>query len=154
MSVPWDINVIHIISTSCEKNMELLIPMGHCHPMYCSAMGRVILAYQTENKIDQVIKKSHLKKYTSETKVEIPKIMQSLDEIKKMGYAIVIDELDMGVSSIAAPILDRTRNPVGAISVSASTNRIRDTIGEEKVLTKAIVAAAGRISAKLGFFPK
>ena len=60
-----------------------------------------------------------------------------------MGYAIVIDELDMGVSSIAAPILDRTRNPVGAISVSASTNRIRDTIGEEKVLTKAIVAAAG-----------
>ena len=51
-------------------------------------------------------------------------------------------------------ILDRTRNPVGAISVSASTNRIRDTIGEEKVLTKAIVAAAGRISAKLGFFPK
>lgn len=80
--------------------------------------------------------------------------MQSLDEIKKMGYAIVIDELDMGVSSIAAPILDRTQESVGAISVSASTNRIRDTIGEEKVLTKAIVAAAGRISAKLGFFPK
>lgn len=154
MSVPWNTDVMHIISTSCEKNKELFMPMGHCHPMYCSAMGRVILAYKPEDEVERILRKSDLKKYTNETKVEVPEIMRSLKEIRKSGYAIVIDELDMGVGSIAAPILNRMRDPVGAISVSASEQRIRSTIDEEKALIKAVVTAAGRISAKRGFFPK
>ena len=41
MSVQRDADIVHIISTSCEKNMELLIPMGHRHPVYCSAIRLV-----------------------------------------------------------------------------------------------------------------
>ena len=153
MAVPSDVNVIHLISTSCEKNMELLIPMGHSHPMYCSAMGRAILAFQSDNEIDRILKKSDLRKYTSETKTKVPEIMQSLNKAKKLGYSTVINELDEGTASIASPIFNRKRKPVGAISVSASVRRIqRDN--EEKILAKAVVTTAGRISAKLGYFPK
>ncbi len=154
MSVQRDADIVHIISTSCEKNMELLIPMGHRHPVYCSAMGRAILAFQTENEIDRVLKKSNLKKYTSETKAERTAIMQALKRTKELGYSIVVDELDMGVGSIAAPIFERRRKPVGAISVSASTYRIQDVASDRNSLVKAVVSTAGRISAKLGYYPK
>ncbi len=40
MAVPRGKEVVHLISVCCESTMELLIPMGHCHPMFCSAMGR------------------------------------------------------------------------------------------------------------------
>ena len=154
MSVPQDTDIIHVISVSCEKNMELLIPMGHRHPMYCSAMGRAILAFRPKDEIQRILKKSDLKRYTSETKTGVPEIMQSLKIVRELGYSIVVDELDMGVGSIAAPILNRHRKPVGAISISASRRRIEEVISGDRALLKNVIAVAGRISAKLGYFPK
>ena len=60
MSVPRGVDVVHLISISCESTMELLIPMGHSHPMYCSAMGRAILAYLPEGQVQKILKHSDL----------------------------------------------------------------------------------------------
>lgn len=72
MSVPRGVEVVHLISICCENTMELLIPMGHCHPMYCSAMGRAIMAYQSSGEVQRVLRDSELRKFTPETKVGHP----------------------------------------------------------------------------------
>ena len=115
MSVPRGVEVVHLISICCENTMELLIPMGHCHPMYCSAMGRAIMAYQSSGEVQRVLRDSELRKFTPETKVDIQEIQQELARTRQKGYCIIFDELSENIGSLAVPIFDRNRNPVAAI---------------------------------------
>ena len=73
--------------------MELLIPMGHCHPMYCSAMGRAIMAYQSSGEVQRVLRDSDLKKFTPETKVELQEIQQELARTRQRRSCMIFDEL-------------------------------------------------------------
>lgn len=153
MGVPRGVEVVHLISICCESTMELLIPMGHCHPMYCSAMGRAMLAYMPAVQAQEILKKSELQKYTPDTKIDLREINQELVYTRRSGYCILSDELAQGKGSLAAPIFDRNRAPVGSISVSASAHRLGqpDRVRE---LAKAVITAAGKISGKLGYYPK
>ncbi len=153
MGVPRGTDVVHLISSSCEKTMDLIIPMGHRHPMYCSAMGRAILAYLPASRVQNIIDGSHRIRYAKDTLVDPEDIKQELIKTRKKGYCVLVNELTDGQGSIAAPVFDRNRNPVAAISVSVSESRIRDQ-EQEKVLAKEVVAAATRISSKMGYYPK
>ena len=153
MSVPRGVEVVHLISICCENTMELLIPMGHCHPMYCSAMGRAIMAYQSSGEVQRILRDSELRKYTPETKVDIQEIQQELVRTRQKGYCIIFDELSENIGSLAVPIFDRNRNPVAAISISASAHSLSQP-QRERELAKAVTTAAGKISGKLGYYPK
>ena len=153
MGVPRAVDVVHLISICCESTMELLIPMGHCHPMYCSAMGRAMLAYMPQTEVQKVLKASELQKLTPETKIDLREINQELIHTRQKGYCILFDELAESKSSLAAPIFDRNRNPVAAISVSASAQSLSQP-QRERELAKAVMTAAGKISGKLGYYPK
>lgn len=153
MGVPQKNEVIHLISSCCESTMDLLIPMGHRHPMHCSAMGRVLLAYFPPLKAQEILKSSELQKYTFGTKIDISEINQELIRTRKKGYCALINELTEGTGSLAAPIFDRNRVPVGAISISTSAHSLGQ-VQRERELAKAVTVAAGRISNKLGYYPK
>lgn len=153
MGVPRGTDIVHLISSSCEKTMDLIIPMGHRHPMYCSAMGRAVLAYLPASKVQEIIKRSELLKLSEETKIDPEEIKQELVRTRQKGYCVLINELIDGQGSIAAPIFDRNRNPLAAISVSASENRLCDP-AQEKLLAKHVLAAATRISSKMGYYPR
>lgn len=153
MGVPRGTDVVHLISSSCEKTMDLIIPMGHRHPMYCSAMGRAILAYLPASKVQEIIKNSELLKVSEETKIDPEEIKQELVRTRQKGYCVLVNELIEGQGSIAAPIFDRNRNPVAAVSLSASEHRIREP-EQEKKLAKQILAVATRVSSKMGYYPR
>ena len=152
VGVPRGTQLVHLISSSCENTFNLHIPMGHCHPLYCSAMGRAVLAFMPPGNVHSILKNSTLKKLTPETKTEPEEIMQELRKIRKTGYCILVNELNEGKGSIAAPIFDRNRNPVAAISVSTSERSLAQT-ERVKELTKAVMRASRIISGKLGYFP-
>ena len=118
MSVPRGTDIVHLISISCENTMELLIPMGHSHPMYCSAMGRAILAYLPEGKAQKILKNSDLCKLTPETKTDLWEIKEELARTRQRGYCVLFEELSANKSSLAAPIFDRSREPIAAFSIS------------------------------------
>jgi len=153
MAMPDGVDMVHLISSSCENTMDLFIPMGHRQPMYCSAMGRAMLAYLPENEVKKILQKSELSKLTSETKIDIEEIKKELIKTRKKGYCVLINELIENKASLAAPIFNRNRIPVAAISVSTSTRGIK--IPEREMeLVKAVKGAAGRISGRLGYFPR
>lgn len=153
MGVSRDTEVFHLISNSCENTMDLHIPMGHCNPMYCSAMGRALLAYMPPAKVQEILKVSELKKLTPETKVDPDEIKQELVRTKKRGYCMVLNELNEGKGSIAATIFDRQRAPVAAISISTSTHSL-EQLERQRELAKAVMSSARKISCKLGYYPK
>lgn len=152
MAVPREGKIIHLINLSCENTMELLMPMGHSQPMYCSAMGRALLAFMPAGKTQEILKKSELVKFTPDTKVDLKEINAELAHTRRKGYCVLIGELLANKGSLAAPIFDQKRNPVAVISVSASARSI--SIPErERELAKAVMSTASRISGKLGYFP-
>ena len=151
LGMPHKKEIIHLVN-SCSKNtMDLLIPMGHTHPMYCSAMGRAILAYTPIDKVQQILKNSSLVKYTPETKTDFLDISHEIVLSNQRGYCLMLDELIMNKGALAAPIFDRNRNPIGAISISAGSSFLKS---KETDLSKALLVTASRISGKLGYFPK
>lgn len=153
MGIPQKNEIIHLISSSCENAMDLLIPMGHRHPMHCSAMGRVLLAFMSPIQAQYILKGTTLEKYTSLTKTDVNEINQELILSRKRGYCLLINELAKETGSIAAPIFDRNRIPVAAISVSTSTRSIKQPEREHE-LANSVMIAANRISCKLGYYPK
>ena len=78
MSIQDDTEIMHLISCCCEHTMDLFVPMGHRQPMYCSAMGRIMLAYMPEAKAEDILKRSNREKRTPDTKVGVDEIMQEL----------------------------------------------------------------------------
>jgi DNA-binding IclR family transcriptional regulator len=153
MGVPRGESVVHLISICCESTMELLIPMGHCHPMYCSAMGRAILAYMPPDEAQKILLSSELQRYTYQTKTDIHEINRELVHTRHNGYCLLIDELAEGKGSLAAPVFDRNRNPIAAVSVSASAYSLSQP-KRERDLAKAVMSISNKISGKLGYYPK
>ncbi|MCR5273254.1 MAG: IclR family transcriptional regulator [Lachnospiraceae bacterium] len=153
MSVPENTEIVHLICCCCKSSNEQLIPMGHRHPMYCSAMGRAMLAYMPSDKVSNILKNSNLDKMTADTKTEISEIEKELEKTKRLGYCSLQNELSNGAASIAAPVFNRKREPVAAISVSTSLWRF-NLPGSEDELAKSVMTAANKISGKLGYFPR
>lgn len=153
MGVPRRTEIVHLISSCCESTMDLLIPMGHRHPMYCSAMGRAILAYMPAARVQEILKNSEISKYAADTKIDLEEIKQELVRTRKQGYCLIVNELAQGKGSLAAPVFDRNRNPIAAVSVSASAQRLSQP-EKERELARAVMTAAGKISSKLGYYPK
>lgn len=152
MSIREDIDIMHLISVSCEYTKELAIPMGHRQPLYCSAMGRVILSDMTDRQVDDILKNSNLIQYTPNTIIEKEKIKKNLVKIRKQGYCVLKDELVHGKASIATPLRNSTRKIIGAISASTSLDDLEKD-GREKELIKAITYIGSKISGQLGYYP-
>lgn len=153
MAVPQGTSIIHLISLSCSNAQELMFPMGHVQPMFCSAMGRAILSCLPPAKAQEILRKSELVKRTEDTKVDIEEITNELKKVRKKGYCLIINELNEDEASLAAPILDQNSNPVAAISVSSSVYRLSQPENEAQAAA-AVKAAGTRISSMLGYYPR
>ncbi|MDD6888623.1 MAG: IclR family transcriptional regulator C-terminal domain-containing protein, partial [bacterium] len=112
-----------------------------------------MLAFMPLKEASAILKDQPLKRYAPDTIVDMNEIEKSLRKIRSQGYATISNELTAGKASIAAPIRDRNRIIVGAISISGSISQL-DLAHREKELAQRVMLAADRISGKLGFFPK
>lgn len=151
MGMPQGTDVIHLVNSCSKSTMELLIPIGYRHPMYCSAMGRAIMSHLPDDRVQQILKHSELVHYTPETKITPQQIMQELAISKQRGYCLMLNELIPNKGSLAIPIFDRHREPIGAISVSGGTTQL---LSREAELARSLSSVARRISGRLGYFPK
>ena len=80
-------------------------------------------------------------------------IQEELARTRQRGYCVLFEELSANKSSLAAPIFDRSREPIAAISISTSAHGLSKPQREQE-LARAVVTVAGRISGKLGYYPK
>lgn len=124
--------------------------IGQRMELYCSAMGKIFMAYSDETYCNEYFKNNNflIKKLTNTTIVDIDKMKKELKIIKENMYAVDNEENEIGVSCIACPIFDFNGKTNYSVSVSASTFRLNQ-IGIDKVL-KEIKDTALNISKELG----
>jgi len=99
--------------------------VGSTSACYCSAVGKSLLAYSSKEVLDKA-KEEEFSVYTPNTVKNWEELMRELEDIRTKGYSI-----DIGLTCIAAPILDRNNKAVAALSVSGPTVRMKSLDSEE-----------------------
>jgi DNA-binding IclR family transcriptional regulator len=98
--------------------------IGASNPVYCTAMGKAILAFLPPAEVAAIVARIRFVRYTPRTLCTAEALQRSLDRVRRRGYAIDDEEVECGVRCIGAPILNESGRPVAAVSVSGPSSRI------------------------------
>jgi IclR family KDG regulon transcriptional repressor len=126
--------------------------LGVRFPLYCTAMGKAILAYFEDEEIEKYLETTDLFEYTPNTITQKDELLKEIEKIRKVGYTINREEHFLSRASIGAPIFGANNKVVAATCIVGEPNRI---LGEEKNhVAQMITMMALTISQSMGFFPK
>lgn len=142
--------IVYLDVVETDLTVRVVSRVGSRLPAYCTAAGKVHLAYMSEEEVDALLPTREFKGYTPTTVTDKEKLKAELRQIAEQGYSIDNEELDLGVRCVAGPIRDYTRRIVGAISVSGPSMRLSDE-RIEKELIPLVTSAAEDLSTRLGF---
>lgn len=145
-----DFHIIYLDVVETDLTVRVVPRVGSRLPAYCTAAGKVQIAYMTEEELEQYIPAKDLKRFTPNTLTDREELKRQLKQIAEDGYAIDNEELDIGVRCAGAPIRDYTRRIIGAISVSGPSMRFSDERMEKEIIP-LVKKAAEEISSKLGY---
>jgi IclR family KDG regulon transcriptional repressor len=116
---------------------------------HCSALGKVLLAYQPEEDVKRIIKVAGLPRFTPHTITDAGELEQALAKVRKQGYAIDQEEILPDLCCISAPIHNHTGQVIAAISMSVPAYRFQRSQVE---LRKAVMRTGKLISERLGYY--
>lgn len=140
--------VVYIARVPTSRIMAVSISVGTRFPAYATSMGRVLLAGKAPRELDAYLERVELRRLTAATITAPSRLRAELDRVRSQGWAIVDQELEEGLRSVAAPIRDRDGNVIAAANVSAHANRAPlDDIRRD--LLPPLLAMTARIEADL-----
>ncbi|MFD2612461.1 IclR family transcriptional regulator [Paenibacillus gansuensis] len=142
------LRVVYIDKVESSKTVRMHSEIGLRNPMYCTGVGKAILAYSPVSLVDAVIAEG-LTAYTPHTLVSRGALIEDLEKIRIRGYAIDNCEHEPEVRCVAAPILNHLKEPIASFSVSCPKWRLTDDRIPE--IGEMVRAASAEISARLGY---
>jgi len=107
-------------------------------PLYCTGLGKAMLAYLDPEEALKIIEKIEYTKFTEKTIIDRASLIQELKTIKEKGYAIDNEEHEIGIMCISSPILVRGK-PVAAISISGPIQRMNNNIHKYSILIETLI---------------
>ena len=145
-------NVLYIEKLESQsvkaRSFRLSSQVGLTRPMYCSAVGKVILAYLPEEEVKSIWDSSDIVKKTDHTITDLRTLKKELELIRTRGYALDNEENELGIRCIAVPVFDYHDTPQYALSVSTLVGRMPDErLGS---LSEQLLNTARDISRVLG----
>ena len=100
------------------------LSVGSHLPAYCTSMGRVLLAALPDAELETYLRGLKPRANTPHTITAIPQLRKAILTVRKQGYAIVDQELEAGLRSIAVPVSTRSNRVVAAINVGTHVSRV------------------------------
>ncbi len=147
--VPDGTDVVYLYK---ESDGSLDVRMGSTiglrSPMYCTGVGKSILAYLPKEKFRKIWDASRPIQHTPHTIIQEEQMLAECQKIRKLGYATDIEEHEAGVCCVAAVIRNCFDRPVAAISISLPAFRFSKEKEEE--LSRQVMLTANEISSQLG----
>ena len=103
--------------------MSINLAPGARLPAYCTSMGRILLAALPPGEAQSILARSDIVAYTTHTKANLVDIVTELEVIAAQGFAVIDQELELGLCSIAVPLFNAGGAVVAALNIGAQTAR-------------------------------
>jgi len=123
-SVLEETDIVYIARAAQKRVMSINLLPGTRLPAYCASMGRVLLAARPSAEAEAILQRSPRIRHTARTLVEIPALLAELARVRAQGYALIDEELELGLRSIAVPLVNGRGITVAALNIGAQASRI------------------------------
>ncbi len=116
--------IVYIARASVARIMAVDLTVGSRLPAFCTSMGRVMLAHKPTAELESYLSRVKLHRYTPRTINSVEKLRQVLKNVERYGYALVDQELEIGLRSLAVPVRSPSGKVIASINVGAQAQRM------------------------------
>jgi IclR family pca regulon transcriptional regulator len=116
--------IVYVARAHVTRIMAIDLGVGTRLPAFCTSMGRVLLANLPPDELESVLPKIEFTRYTDKTVTSVEKLRQVLVTVRREGHAIIDQELELGLRSMAVPVRNPAGRVVAAINVGAHGQRV------------------------------
>jgi IclR family KDG regulon transcriptional repressor len=133
-----------------SSGLRMVSTLGSRIPAHCSAVGKVLLASLSEERLINIVEDKGLPRRTEKTITDFKKLKKQLQRIREQGYGFDDEENEIGIKCVGAPIIDQRGKVLAAISISVPSIRINKA-KLQTTLKNHVTETAMQISRKLGY---
>jgi IclR family transcriptional regulator, acetate operon repressor len=141
-------SVVYVDRVESDHIIRYAAGVGDRRPLHATSSGKAILAFLSADDREPILKSLSLSRHTDRTITSLPALRASLEEIRRAGVCMTVDELVPGASGIAAPVFDRYERVAGACAIGGPTDRVRPRL---RTLATEVKATARAMSERLGY---
>ena len=138
-------DIVYVLRVSTHKIMRISLGVGSRLPAWCTSMGRLLLADLDDEALRARLAASSIEPFTRHTLTDLDTLFAKVLQARRQRWCVVNQELEEGLISIAAPIVDRGGRMVAALNISGQANRTSAKVMQDTMLP-ALVEAAQAIS--------
>ncbi len=135
-------DIVYIARTQVNRVMAVDLHIGSRLPAYCTSMGRVLLAYLPAEQLEQYLAKVVLTPHTTRTITSVEKLRLALRNVRRNGYALVDQEYEVGLRSLAVPVYAASGRVVATVNLSGNAPRLSVLEMQSRYLTPLRNAAS------------
>jgi IclR family acetate operon transcriptional repressor len=151
LTVRHGLSAVYVEKLDSPEPLRIHSRIGAAVPLYCTAVGKVMLAYMSEDEQDRVLPELDFKRLTPNSVGNLQELKTQLQRVRKNGYACDLEEHELHIRCVAAPIWDHTGSVQSSLSLTAPT--LRMPVARLRQLAPMIQTAGLKISAELGYQP-
>ncbi len=116
--------ILYLSVFESQHTFRMVSEVGRRRPLYCTALGKAVLAYLPSEQQRKIIAGTRFERFTPQTICSAEELNKDLHKIHRRGYALDDEETVIGARCIATPILNRDHKVIGGISVSGPVVRV------------------------------
>lgn len=140
--------VVYLDKVESSRSMRVNSPIGGRQPVYCTGLGKSLVAYLPEDDILRITEQIDFVQYTPTTITTPERFLRELEQVRNQGYSVDDEESELELYCVAAPIFNGEKKSVAAISIAGPVKRIKNE-GGQKIIDD-LVETAAIISTNMG----
>jgi IclR family transcriptional regulator, KDG regulon repressor len=149
LTVRYGSSAVYVEKLDSTEQLRIFSRIGASVPLYCTAVGKVMLAYMPDDQRKRLLHQLELKRFTPNTIGSLQELEAELQRARKNGYACDLEEHELHIRCVAAPIWDHAGAVNASLSITAPSVRI--PLSRLRQLAPLIQAAGLQISRELGY---
>ncbi len=144
-------DAVCVATAESPRPLQFFMRVGQRMPYHGAASARAILAYRPAPEIERLLRREVLERFTASTPSRVEDVMADLARVRQQGYTVCNEEMEVGVTAIAAPVRDASGEVVASVTVVGPSERLA---GErEPDVRRLVLATSAEISHALGYWP-
>ncbi len=141
--------VVYIDKVDGSRSIGIRSQVGGRNPAYCTGVGKALLSGLDDSLITKMYAGKILRKYTGNTVADLAELLAQVGQVRARGYALDMEEFELDLRCIAAPVKDSTGAVIAGISLSGPAHRLLDT--DIPAIAAKVMETARKISIRLGY---